>query len=115
MNGEPDEALEVLRTVWAAQDQDAAGLAEAEGPVKACKRMSNVGFGGMAGPDGDLRAAWKDRLAREGKLNAGAGSIRDLVLGLADQPGDSDDPGGATAAPEARRMPGWTARRPSAS
>jgi hypothetical protein len=115
MSDEPDEALEVLRTVWTAQDQDAAGLAEAEGPVKACKRMSNVGFGDMAGPDGDLRAAWKDRLAREGKLNAGAGSIRDLVLGPADQPGDSNDPGGATAAPAARRMPGWTARGPSAS
>jgi hypothetical protein len=92
MNDEPDEALEVLRTVWTAQDQDAAALAEAHGPAKSCKRMSDIGFGGMAGPDGDLRAAWQDRLAREGKLNPGAtGSIRDLVLGSATRAGDSDN------------------------
>ncbi|HEU5418871.1 MAG TPA: hypothetical protein VFV41_14370 [Streptosporangiaceae bacterium] len=92
MSDEPDEALEVLRTVWTAQDQDAAALAEASGPAKSCKRMSDIGFGGMAGPDGDLRAAWKDRLAREGKLNPGAtGSIRDLLLGTAARTGDSDN------------------------
>ena len=32
--------------------------------------MSDVGFDGMAGPDGDLRAAWKAKLEREGKLDA---------------------------------------------
>ena len=37
----------------------------------------------VPGPDGDLRAAWKAKLEREGKLNTEAGSVRDLVLGKA--------------------------------
>jgi hypothetical protein len=83
MSSEPNEALDVLREVWSAQEQDSASLEEACGTSKGCKRMSEVGFDGLAGPDGDLRAAWKAQLAREGKLNAEAGSIRDLVLGQA--------------------------------
>ena len=43
--------------------------------------MADVGFDGMAGPDEDLRAAWRTKLEREGKLNAEGGSVRDLVLG----------------------------------
>jgi hypothetical protein len=38
----------------------------------------------MAGAGGDLRAAWRDRLRREGKLNPEADGIRDLVLGSAE-------------------------------
>jgi hypothetical protein len=83
MSSEPDEALEVLREVWSAQEQDSASLEEACGTTKGCKRMSGIGFDGLAGPDGDLRAAWKAKLEREGKLNAEAGSVRDLVLGPA--------------------------------
>jgi len=81
MSSEPGEALEVLREVWSAQGQDSASLADDCGEVKACKRMSDVGFDGLAGPDGDLRAAWKAKLEREGKLNPASGSVRDLVLG----------------------------------
>ena len=50
--------------------------------TKSCKRMSDVGFDGMA-DDGDLRSAWRDKLEREGKLNPEAGSVRDLVIGQA--------------------------------
>ena len=46
--------------------------------------MADVGFDGLAGEDGDLRAAWRNRLQREGKLNEETGSIRDLVLGSAE-------------------------------
>ena len=84
MSNEPNEALEVLREVWSAQDQDGAALAEACGTTEGCKRMSAVGFDGLAGPDGDMRAAWKAKLEREGKLNAGAGTVADLVLGHAE-------------------------------
>jgi hypothetical protein len=43
--------------------------------------MTDVGFEGLAEEtDGDLRLAWRTQLAREGKLNPGAGSVRDLVL-----------------------------------
>jgi hypothetical protein len=79
-----DEAREVLREVWSAQGQTSADLDEACGTTKSCKKMADVGFDGLAGEDGDLRAAWRDKLQREGKLNEGTDSIRDLVLGSAE-------------------------------
>jgi len=82
MSGNAEEALEVLRGVWSAQGQSADDVEEACGPAKSCKRMTDVGFDGLAEEtDGDLRLAWRTQLAREGKLNDGAGSVRDLVLG----------------------------------
>jgi hypothetical protein len=79
MSNKPGEALEVLREIWSAQGQSGADLDEASGHRKSCKNMANVGFGET---DGDLRAAWRGRLEREGKLADGA-SVRDLVLGPA--------------------------------
>ena len=84
MSREPDEALGVLRGIWSAQGQTSADLDEDCGSTKSCKRMADVGFDGMADADGDLRAAWRARLEREGKLNPGAGSVRDLVFGAAE-------------------------------
>ena len=84
MSNQPDEAIEVLRGVWSAQGQTSADLDEACGSSKSCKKMADVGFDELAGDDGDLRAAWRARLEREGKLNPAAGSLRDLVLGSAE-------------------------------
>ena len=81
MSREADETLDVLRGVWSARGQSAEDLAEAFGTGKSCKRMANVGFAGMAEDDDNLRAAWRDRLQREGKLNPEGGSVADLVLG----------------------------------
>jgi hypothetical protein len=81
MTRQPDEALEVLRGIWSAQGQTSADLDDA-GHTRACQKMADVGFDGLA-EDGDVRAAWRDRLEREGKLNREAGSVRDLVLGQA--------------------------------
>ena len=82
MGGDSDEVLGVLREVWSAQGQTAEDLEEACGTTKSCKKMADVGFDGLADEtDGDLRLAWRTQLAREGKLNPGAGSVRDLVLG----------------------------------
>jgi hypothetical protein len=82
MGGDSEEALGVLREVWSAQGQTAADIEEACGTTKSCQRMTDVGFGGLAEEtDGDLRLAWRTQLAREGKLNPGAGGVRDLVLG----------------------------------
>jgi hypothetical protein len=81
MTRQSEEALEVLRGVWDGQGQSKADLDAACGPKKVCKRMVDVGFDGMAGEDGDLRAAWRAKLQREGKLSTEAGSIRDLVFG----------------------------------
>jgi hypothetical protein len=81
MGGKQEEVLDVLREVWNAQGQTAEDVEEACGTTKSCKRMTDVGFDGLAEEtDGDLQAAWRAQLAREGKLNPGAGSVRDLVL-----------------------------------
>jgi hypothetical protein len=84
MSREPDEAVEVLRGVWSAQGQSTADIDAAGGSHKSCKRMADVGFDGLADDDGDLRAAWRATLEREGKLDPGADSIRDLILGPAE-------------------------------
>jgi hypothetical protein len=82
MSGNTEEVLEVLRGVWSAQGQTAEDVEEACGTTKSCQRMSDVGFDGLATEtDGDLRVAWRIQLAREGKLNPEAGSVRDLILG----------------------------------
>jgi hypothetical protein len=77
---QPDEAIEVLRAVWAADGQG-EDLDEACGPTKSCKNMTDVTFDGYAEPGSDLSEAWRERLRREGKLSTSGGSIRDLVLG----------------------------------
>jgi hypothetical protein len=81
-----EQAIEVLRTLWGARGQSLADL-DAIGTPKQCKRMTEagVGFGDLDGDDGgDLRAAWRETLKREGKLRPDQGSIRDLVLGQPD-------------------------------
>jgi hypothetical protein len=81
MSGNTEDALDVLRGVWNAQGQTAQDIEEACGNTKSCRRMADVGFDGLAEEtDGDLRLAWRTQLAREGKLNPDAGSVRDLVL-----------------------------------
>ncbi len=81
MSGNTDDALDVLRGVWSAQGQSAEDVEEACGTTKSCKRMADVGFDGLAEEtDGDLRLAWRTQLAREGKLDPAAGSVRDLVM-----------------------------------
>jgi hypothetical protein len=81
MTHEPDEVRDVLRTVWSAQGESSEEFDEDCSPTKACRNMVGVSFDGLAEPGSDLRSAWRDKLAREGKLNTSGGSIRDLVLG----------------------------------
>jgi hypothetical protein len=85
MTHEQDDAVDVLRSVWAAEARadgpTRADIEEACGPTKACKNMALVSFDGLAEPGSDLRQAWREKLEREGKLSTSAGSIRDLVLG----------------------------------
>jgi hypothetical protein len=81
MAGNTEEALGVLRGIWSASGQSARDVEEACGTGKSCKKMADVGFDGMAEQTGgDLRAAWRTQLAREGKLDPSAVSVRDLVL-----------------------------------
>ena len=81
MSNQRAEALEVLRDVWRSQAQGVGDLAD-DCETRACKKMSDagVGFDDYAAGDETARsAAWRARLAREGKLGQ-AGSLRDLVL-----------------------------------
>ncbi|MGH3773155.1 MAG: hypothetical protein ACRDRW_17470 [Pseudonocardiaceae bacterium] len=93
---EGTQALSALRGIWKAQGQTSADLDEACGNTKACRSMDAVGFHGLdddsetpakANPSvgNNLRAAWKTKLEREGKLNTEASSVRDLVFGSSDQ------------------------------
>ena len=85
MDTHPEEdAAEVLRALWSAEGRDASDLDEDCAPQKSCKNMKDVSFDGLAPPGSDLGQAWRERLAREGKLSDG--SLRDLVL---DEPGPS--------------------------
>ena len=81
MTAKSAEALQVLREIWHSQEQTSADLDDAC-EQKTCKRMDDagVGFDDFA-EDGDLAAAWRAKLAREGKLSDSPGSVRDLVLG----------------------------------
>lgn len=81
----PDEAAEVLRSIWSASGQTAAELDELFGTAKSCKSMRDVGFDGFAATGGDLRGAWRATLEREGKLSERPGSVADLVLGSAER------------------------------
>jgi hypothetical protein len=71
------DGVQVLRALWSAEDRDRSEVDEECGPVKPCRNMNDVGFDGFGVPGTDLQQAWRERLAREGKL--GAGSILDLV------------------------------------
>jgi hypothetical protein len=81
MGANTDQVLGVLREVWTAEAQTSEDIEAACGNTKSCQRMSDVGFDGLAeDTDGDLGLAWRTQLAREGKLNPDASSVRDLVL-----------------------------------
>ena len=65
MTRQSDEALEVLRSVWAAQEESAADLDEDCSPTKNCKNMKDITFDGYAEPGSDLIGAWRENsLAR---------------------------------------------------
>jgi hypothetical protein len=75
------DAVEVLRSVWSTDPEDGTEQAVVEdcGPQRTCRNMKHVSFDGLAEPGSDLAAAWRERLAREGKL--GASSLGDLIRG----------------------------------
>jgi hypothetical protein len=84
MSQRGDEPIEVLREIWSARGQTSEDLDEAFGASRSCKRMADVGFADLADAEQDLRAAWRAKLKREGKLSPGATSVADLVLGTVD-------------------------------
>ena len=77
--------LGVLRQVWSAASRTTPTVLDDIDDPKICKRTEGLDFGDFGdaegvGSGGDLRTAWRAKLAREGKLAAGpdAVSIREL-------------------------------------
>lgn len=80
MSQQSDPARDALRAVWAAQGDPSDAIDEDCSPTKSCKNMKDITFDGFAAPGSDLGAAWREKLAREGKLRTGGSSLRDLVF-----------------------------------
>jgi hypothetical protein len=81
MTIDSEKAKNVLRSVWEFQGDPVAELDEECNPNRVCRNMKEVTFDGFAPEGSDLQSAWRQKLEREGKLNTGTASIRDLVLG----------------------------------
>jgi hypothetical protein len=75
-----DETADVLQSVWLVS-HDHSDLDEDCSPTKPCRNMRSVSFDGYAESGTDLGAAWRAKLAREGKLSEDGGTLRDLVVG----------------------------------
>ena len=84
MTDKSEDAREILREVFDAQGDASAALDEECSPTKTCRNMVGVTFDGYAEPGSDIGAAWRQKLAREGKLNTSGESIRDLILRAAE-------------------------------
>lgn len=80
MTAHDETTADVLEAIWTV-DRDGAQLDEDCSPNKVCRNMKDVTFDGYAEPGSDLGGAWREKLAREGKLNSSGGSVRDLILG----------------------------------
>jgi len=80
MTGQDETTADVLESVWIIS-HDHAGPDEDCSPTKSCRNMKDVTFDGYAESGSDLGAAWRAKLAREGKLTTSSGTIRELVLG----------------------------------
>jgi hypothetical protein len=75
------DTVGVLRGIWDTTEDDRQALEECA-PGHHCKNMRHVSFDGLGDEDGtDAATAWRELLAREGKLDTSGGTIRDLVLG----------------------------------
>jgi hypothetical protein len=91
MATQSDEALDVLRQVWHKEGQSIAEIDEAcdGASKKQCRNAVHMGFEGLADEDEegtDLQTAWKNKLAKEGKVSNKGGSLADLIFGREEIP-----------------------------
>lgn len=82
MSAERDDAAQTLRAVWQGTPGALEELDAECSPTKACRNMKDITFDGFAEEGVDLATAWRNTLAREGKL--GSGTVADLVFGSPD-------------------------------
>ena len=81
----------VTETIWSSAerssaerspaDADASDIDEDCSPNRVCRNARSFSFDGFAEEGGDVQAAWRATLVREGKLGPSGESIRDLVFG----------------------------------
>jgi hypothetical protein len=83
MSAQRETTADALQSIWM-ESHDHNELDEDCSPTKACRNMKGVTFDGYAEPGSDIAAAWRAKLAREGKLSSSAESLRDLVMGQGD-------------------------------
>ena len=82
MADDTQAASDALRAVWQGTPGALEELDAECSPTKACRNMKDVTFDGFAEEGVDLATAWRNTLAREGKL--GTGTVGDLVFGSND-------------------------------
>lgn len=81
MTSRSDQSADMTDTMWSSPDAEANDLDEDCNPNKVCRNAKAISFDGFAEEGGDVKAAWRETLAREGKLSTSTESVRDLVLG----------------------------------
>lgn len=73
-----DDATEVVTSIWQV-GEPTVDYGELCGNTTACRNMKDVTFEAMVEQGTDLRTAWQEQLARDGKLDRSAGTIGDIV------------------------------------
>lgn len=82
-NGNDTTEPTELSDVW--NNADEANVDADCSPTKVCRNAREFSFDGIADEGQDLGTSWRQLLEREGKLSTdGSSSVRDLVLGAAD-------------------------------
>ncbi len=80
MTSDRDDRDDEIWTAWTTAEGGASALDEDCSPTSACRNARDFSFDGFAEEGHDLQTAWREKLAREGKLNGSTESIRDLVF-----------------------------------
>ena len=81
-----DHTEAVTETIWSSAerspaDAETGDIDEDCSPTRVCRNARAFSFDGFAEEGGDVQAAWRETLVREGKLGPSGESIRDLVFG----------------------------------
>jgi hypothetical protein len=82
MSLESEQAAATLRGIWQHTPEAVADLETECSPTKVCRNMKDITFDGYATDGEDMATAWRNTLAREGKLSGN--SLADLVFRATD-------------------------------
>ncbi|MEX2324163.1 MAG: hypothetical protein WD576_00295 [Nitriliruptoraceae bacterium] len=80
MSAETDQSRRILQALWQAQGSPDVALDEECSPTKVCRNMQGISFEGYGEEGTDPRTAWRQQLAREGKLNSDAPTLGQTIM-----------------------------------